>query len=259
MMKIFLGVLLAGAFALTGLPTAVAGDVGVILMHGKWGTPKSRSPVGKLKSKLEDAGFEVVAPDMPWHRERYLAKGYEESMAEIDKAVETLKDRGATKIVVGGQSMGANAAMGYGARRSGLAGILVISAGHIPGAPDYAAKFEFDIDMAKEMVAKGKGDETATFSDRNQGVDKDVKMTANAYLSWFDPDGPAVMRKNTAKLSAPLGWFVGEDDSMATRGKAFAYDNAPDHPKNAYAVLPGNHKNLPYKGAKPIIKWLKSL
>lgn len=90
-----------------------------------------KSPIGKLASALKGAGFLVVAPDMPWSRSRGFDKTYEETMAEIDDAVERLKEAGATKIVVGGHSIGANAALGYGARREGLAGVTVIAPDHV--------------------------------------------------------------------------------------------------------------------------------
>lgn len=248
------------ALACFAAPTSVrAGDVGVVLLHGKWGTAKVKSPIGKLRANLEDAGFDVIAPDMPWSRSRYLEKGYEESMAEIDEAVATLKRRGAGKVVVGGHSMGANAALGYGARRAGLAGILAMAPGHIPGDPGYASAFTEGVARAKAMVADGKGDDQASFGDVNQGRAKEIEATAAAYLSWFDPAGPAVMKGNAAKLTAPLFWIVGEEDRMAARGEAYAYAAAPAHPKNAYVVIAGGHKATPIKGAKKVIKWLKSL
>ena len=119
------------------LPTlslqAGAGDkVGVVLMHGKNRTAKAKSPIGKLMYELEVADFIVIAPDMPWSRTRGFDKTYVESMAEIDKAVAKLRDKGATKIVVGGHSIGANAALGYGARREGLAGILACKDSVVP-------------------------------------------------------------------------------------------------------------------------------
>lgn len=254
MMRIFLSAV-AACFLFGAMP-AMAGDVGVVLMHGKGGTAKKKSPVGKLKAKLEAAGFEVIAPDMPWHRNRHLAKGYEESMLEIDDAVATLKDRGATKIVVGGHSIGANAAMGYGARRDGLAGILAMAPGHIPGDPGYARNFSDDIAKAKGMVAAGQGGDKTSFGDKNQGRRSDIEASAEDYLSWFDPAGPAVMKQNAANLKASLYWIVGEQDGMADRGEAYAYASAPAHPRNAYVVIGGGHKATPTKGAKQIIEWL---
>jgi len=234
-----------------------AGEIGVVLMHGKWGTSLPQSPIGKLKSKLEVMGFIVVAPEMPWSRERYLDKSYEDSMMEIDAAVAELRAKGATRIVVGGQSMGANAALGYGARRDGLAGILAIAPGHVP--EEWGSKFAGDIGKARRIVSDGKGAEMSTFSDVNQGESKQIKASAQAYLSWFDPAGPAVMPTNAQALRAPLLWVVGNDDPMYQKGESYAYGRVPANPKNAYVTIEANHMNAPMKGIKNVITWLKSL
>lgn len=250
-------VMLVAALMMAAPITAVAAEVGVVLLHAKWGTAKKKSPVGKLVSKLESAGFSVEAPDMPWHRDRYLDKGHEESMAEIDKAVERLKDRGATKIVVAGHSMGANAAIGYGARRDGLAGIMAIAPGHVPDIQ--ADTFAGDIARARAMMAAGNGDETDDFHDINQGEPKAIRASAEDYLSWFDPTGPAAMPLTTPKLRTSLLWIIGEQDRMNDRGESYAFAGAPDQGHNQYTVIGGGHKATPYKGAKQIIAWLKRL
>lgn len=234
-----------------------ADGIGVVLMHGKWGTSLSQSPIGKLKEKLEEKGFIVVAPEMPWSHDRYLEKGYEDSMTEIDTAVAELKAKGATRIVVGGQSMGANAALGYGARRDGLAGIVAIAPGHVP--EEWSSKFGGDIGKARRLISDGKGAEMSTFSDVNQGESKQIKASANTYLSWYDPAGPAVMPTNTQALRAPLLWIVGKDDPMYQKGESYAYARAPVFPKNTYVTIEANHMNAPIKGVSNIIMWLKSL
>lgn len=256
MMRVLFGAL--AVFLLASAPLdARAGDVGVVLMHGKWGMPGASGPVGKLKAKLEDAGFEVVAPVMPWSRERYLEKGYEESMPEIDAAIAELKGRGATKIVVAGHSMGANAALGYGARHDGLAGVMAIAPGHVPD--ELADKFSAAVSKAKSLIADGKGAERATFTDSNQGSYKDIEASAEDYLTWFDPKGPAAMPLTMPSLRAPVLWIIGEDDTMYRKGEGYAFKRAPSHAKNAYVVIDANHMNTPIKGAKDIITWLKSL
>jgi len=263
-----LTVMLAGCWPFTWVeePAPEAGGkvgpkIGIVLMHGKGGTARARSPVGPLKSALQDAGFAVIAPDMPWHRERIYEKSLDDSMTEIDEAVEWLKDGGATKIVVGGHSLGANAAIAYGARRQGLAGILAIAPGHIPEIGFWASSFAGDVARAKKMVAEGRGDEEADFADLNQGRNSSLPVKASVYLSWFDPNGPAVMPKNAANLKpgTALYWFVGEDDRMATRGRAYAFEKAPPNPKSSYVVVSGGHKTAIVNGIDKIVKWLKSL
>lgn len=242
-------------------PLQAAEKVGVLLMHGKWGTSFPKSPIGKLTHSLERKGFLVLAPDMPWSRERGYDKTFEESMTEIDEKVEELRKKGATKIVVGGQSMGANAALGYGARRDGLSGILAIAPGHIPEVNEFQNKIDHDWKRAKEMVESGNGDQKEKFNDLNQGKKRKKKMRAEVYLSWFDPNGPAVMPVNAANLKsgASLLWIIGGKDSMYDRGEAYAFSKAPSNTKNAYVVVEGGHKVTPQKGESEIINWLNNL
>jgi len=242
-------------------PAMSAGKVGVVLMHGKTGTAKSRAPIGPLIAKLKHAGILVDAPDMPWSRGRYLAKDYDESMAEIDAAVARLKRAGATIIVVGGHSMGANAALGYGARHKGVAGIMAIAPGHSPELGGFQSAVNNDYRRAKAMVDKGQGNKVASFSDTNQGKKSKIRVKPLVYLSWFDPDGPAVMPKNAAALKSgtALLWVVGSQDPMARRGRGYAYDSAPANPKSAYVEVGGGHIKTPTIAAGKIIQWLKSL
>lgn len=235
--------------------------IGVVLMHGKWGTSLPNSPVGGLTEFLSENGFLVSSPDMPWSRDRGLDKSYEDSMNEIDEIVNELRSKGATKIVVGGHSIGANAALGYGASRDGLAGILAIAPGHIPDVKGFQRKMDNDWQRAQQMVNSGKGQEVVEFKDFNQGRQAEKDIQASVYLSWYDPEGPAVMPNNVANLKkgTPLLWIIGEKDRMYSRGEEYAYSDAPSHPKNSYIVVKGGHKVTPKKGKAEILDWLKNL
>src|SRR5690606_19688598 len=97
--------------------------IGIVWMHGKWGNPGKYTT---FVQRLRSAEMIVESPEMPWSGRRKYAKSYEGAMTEIDAAVARLKAKGATRIIVGGHSMGANAALGYGARREGLTALLLL-------------------------------------------------------------------------------------------------------------------------------------
>ena len=61
-------------------PLHAQDKVGLVLMHGKWGTASDSSPVGGLADYLRGKDFLVVTPSMSWHRERLLDKNYEDSL-----------------------------------------------------------------------------------------------------------------------------------------------------------------------------------
>src|SRR5215475_15168328 len=102
--------------------SAQAGNLqgtGVVFLHGKgvWAGAFD----GGIPAALEAEGAVAVSPEMPWSLGRIYGATYEEAMREIDAAVEGLKGRGAGRIVVIGHSLGANAAIGYAARRHWVA------------------------------------------------------------------------------------------------------------------------------------------
>jgi len=258
MKKIILICAVACAVAIS--VSASAADVGVVFLHGKWGTPNA-PPIKTLAAAMESAGFVVETPEMPWSRNRAYDKDVEGALAEIDGVVQRLKTRGAQRIVVGGQSIGANIAMAYGARREGLAGVLAIAPGHIPEFAGFRKDFEADYQRARGLLASDKADTKGQFADTNQGKVGKVTASARVYVSWMDPQGAAVIPLNAAALKpgAPLLWMVGQDDGMAQRGEAYAYAKAPAHPKNAYKLVRGGHGETPAAGAAEIVAWLKGL
>ncbi len=261
-MRFFLSAILIIAFANAPAPTNAADKVGVILMHGKWGTTKAKSSVVILGKTLSSKGFIVLTPEMPWSRSRLYDKDYDGAMAEIDKAVAKLRSKGATKIVVGGHSMGANAALGYGARRDGLTAVLAIAPGHVPEEVSWKGKFATDVAKARKLVDSGQGDKKGKFKDINQGKKKTLNIPARVYLSWFAPDGPSIIPENVANLKpgTPLLWLTGSKDSLHKRaGKSYAFEKAPGNAKSAYIVVNSGHGDAPKKGKKEIIDWLNSL
>lgn len=242
-------------------PVLANEKLAVVLMHGKWGMSTEHSLIATLVEHLKNNNVLVVAPEMPWSRDRGLDKTYEDSMLEIHEVVTKLRAQGATKVVVGGHSMGANAALGYASRYSGLAGVLAIAPGHVPEIRAYQDKIDNDWQRAKQMVDSGNGNSRSEFNDLNDGDVSTKNFKAAIYLSWYSPTGPASMPVNTSNLkpSTPLLWIIGEKDRMYQRGENYAYSKAPHHPKNLYLVVKGGHKATPKIGKGEILDWLHSL
>jgi len=265
MMRILISGLLAVFLWTQGPLPAFADDkVGVVLMHGKRGTNSGSSPIGELEEAVRDAGFLVTAPEMPWSRDRGFDKTFKAAMAEVDESVKELKEKGATKIVVGGHSIGASAAMAYGARRDGLAGVLAIAPGHSPDHKGYTRRFSEEVAKAKAMVDAGKGNEEGEFGDLNQGDVEQYSLKAKIYYDFYRPDGPMVMPVNAAniKKGTAFMWIIGGRDPAMRRNRGqegYAFDKVPPHPKSVYKIVRGGHKATPRIGKKEIIAWLKSL
>jgi len=231
---------------------------GIVLIHGKGGTPTTM--IEGLHESLKRGGALVDAPEMPWSARRIYDATFDQAMTEIDGAVERLKKAGATKIAVVGHSLGANAAIGYGARRKNLLGVVAIAPGHLPEAWALRARTSGAIAEAKKMIAAGKGDVRMSFPDLAQGIPFSVRATPLVYVSMFDPDGPAVMPKNAAAMDeVPLLWIVGVADPMILHGKGYVYGRGTRHPKSKYVVSASMHLSTPYQSRGEIIAWLKGL
>jgi dienelactone hydrolase len=255
-------ILAAAALAFCASPAAWAqGSLqgyGVILMHGKFGT--AGAFLGGLKTALEKEGAIVITPEMPWSLRRIYDASYEDAMLEIDRAVMEAQRLGATRIVVGGHSMGANAALGYAARREGLAAVLALAPGHPNDITFMKAITHGGVERAREMIAAGQGDAVATFPDTAQGVPYPVRTTANIYLSLFDPEGAASMPRNAAAMGpVPLLWVVGIADPIFFKGREYAFDLGAKNPKSKYLQIAATHMTTPFQARHAVVEWLKSL
>jgi pimeloyl-ACP methyl ester carboxylesterase len=231
---------------------------GIVLLHGKGGTPSNM--IEALSEALRKESALVETPEMPWSARRIYDATYEQAMAEIDAAAERLKAAGAEKIVVAGHSLGANAAIGYGARRDALTAIIALAPGHAPESWALRLRAKNAVARAKDLVAAGQGDVMLSFPDLAQGIPFSVRTTPTIYLSMFDPDGPAPMPKNAAAMRpVPFLWVVGIADPIFFYGRDYAYDAAAKHPKSKYLVVPGLHVTTPFQTRGAVIEWLKSL
>jgi hypothetical protein len=141
-----------------------------------------------------------------------------------------------------------------------VGGIIALAPGHTPELPRFTERVGQDVVRARELVAAGKGKEKHRFSDVNQARLFDVQATAEAYLSWFDPDGHAVMPRSAASFKAPtpLLVVVGSQDFTA-RPKDYIFDRAPPHPKSRFVTVSADHAGVPSAAIDEVVSWLGSL
>ena len=261
----------AFVFALAAAPTTVLAlrsstataetpsAIGVVLMHGKWGNPdKGIEPV---ELSLKGAGCPVLSREMPWSDRRAYDAGFDATMALLDAEVAQLKTQGARKIVVGGHSFGANIALGYAARHPELDGVMALGPGHTPERFASMPKMAESLTKARSLVAAGRGGQFANFNDVNQGRSREVSARPADYLSFFDPDGPAVMPRNAAMLSphTALLWVVGTRDNMYAAGRSYAFDRAPGNPHSSYQTVEADHLGTPAAARQIVVEWVKGL
>jgi pimeloyl-ACP methyl ester carboxylesterase len=255
-------------------PAEAAGKVGVVLMHGKLGMALGAAPAGRpaigarLVAALEGAGYLVATPEMCWSRRRSYDHGFSDCLGEIDAAIAGLKGRGATSIVVGGLSLGGNAAIAYGATHPGLLGIVALGPADDPNLKARRPEIAGSLAKARDLAAQGKGDAATSFDDVNTGPSGSYGMTLETtprtYLSFYAPDSsagnaPASIPANVARLSAPLLWVAGSSDPTQNGGRGFAFDKAPRNALNRYVTVAANHIETPDAGAAEVLAWLKDV
>jgi esterase/lipase len=245
--------LMIGCLALAG--SANGETVGVVMMHGKHGTP---AQLQELAVTVSSAGFLVERPEMCWSAARIYDRTYVECFADIDAAAARLKQHGATAIVVLGMSLGGNAALGFGARRQGLKAIIALAPAHAPELLRRRPDIAESIIQAQIAVAAGRGDEKAAFDDVDLGRIFRVNTTPVIYLSFFGPDSPAVMPENAAHLPAPLLMVSGNNDpTQLNAGNIFAH--VPFDSRNKHVTVEADHLGTPAASAAAVISWLKML
>lgn len=212
--------------------------VGVVFLHGK-GMPAQYK---RLLGFLEGKGFLVSAPEMPWSKSREYDKPYNEGLNEIDAAVATLRAQGAKYVLIGGHSMGGNAALYYGTERK-VDGLFLLAPAHIPQSDLFRNAFAASVARAKAQAASGKGAERASFDDMelSGGGAYTVETSAVAYLSYFDPEGSANMERTVTKLAPDIPLF------MAVSSKENPNIRAIED--RIYPAIPGDKKKLVEVGA----------
>lgn len=248
-----------GLLVLTAAPVAAADlhGVGVVFLHGKgvWAGAFD----GGIPAALADEGAVTAEPEMPWSTSRIYGATYEEAMREIDAAVAALKVKGATRIVIIGHSLGANAAIGYAARRHNIAAVVALSPGHLPETAEMRERTAKAIAEARALAAAGEKS-THVWPDRVQGIPTLARATPAVYLSMFAPDGPAVIPRNAAALHGiPLLWVVGQSDPIFERGRNYAFSRAPKNSRSRYLEVAAGHLGAPGAARSQVVAWVNSL
>ena len=232
--------------------------LGVVYLHGKGGWPGAFD--GGILAALRAEGARVARPELPWSMRRKYDATYDQAMGEIDAVVAQLKADGASRIVVIGQSLGANAAIGYAVRHPDLAAVIALAPGHLPESDGLRSFARDAIAQAKELVAAGQGDVRRTFPDLAQGIPLIASATPRVYLSMFDPDGPAVMPKNAAAMAPiPLLWVVGKLDQIDRMGPDYAFAAGAKNPKSRYIEVFAGHLTTALAARKQVVEWINSL
>ena len=284
-----------GVFAET--PTE---KIGVIVLHPKWGMPakilsdfqsygqeekfrrfqrtcgkgpwvcsEDKKIVGNKKNDssiltidLYEKGFLVTSPQCAWSKFKKYSLPVDKSLRKcVTSRIKRLKSLGAEKVVVLGKSLGANAAIRAGVVIEGIDAIVAMAPGHRPELDYIRDKYAADVSDAREKVNSGNGQEKIEFEDFNQGETRPYEISAVNFLSWFEPEGKAVMELNAPKIKGniPFLWIAGESDFISDGTGKNIYDSVPPNPNSKFIHVEGGHGDVRENGRDIIIDWIKAL
>jgi len=240
------------ALALTAPVAAAVERVGVVLLHGKTGTP---GQFAVLAADLEDMGYPVEAPEMCWSARRIYDRSFAGCLGDVDVAVARLRADGITRIVVAGHSLGGVAALAYAASRDGLAGVIALAPAGDPAALAGSPTIAKSLAAARTAVKAGRGNAVATFDDVVLGRRLSVAATAADFLTFFGPESPGTMARTLPALRAPLLWVAGSrDGSQRDARKRFAA--VPADGRSRFVTVKADHLGTPSAAFDAMVKWL---
>lgn len=263
--KFFAGASVATAFvASADLAFAQAGGtLGVLLLHGKQSRPGTPG-LNDISSKLSGIGARVLVPSMPWEGQGWerISVTVDQVHAMIDGYVAQLRGQGAQRIVVGGQSLGANVALSYAVARRNVAAVVMLAPGHNPAYsnrtyPDVREQLE----KAGALVSVGQGAQPFRGTDDNQGNKLSLNTNAAAYQSWMNPRGPASMTAQAPLLPAsiPLLLVIGRQDPAFGMAEANIYRPAAKNPYSKYIVVNAGHRDADFAASAQVVSWIGGL
>ena len=243
-----------------GAPPVLADPtVGVVVMHGKGGSPARL--VAPLAEYLADQGFAVANLEMPWSKTRDYNDPLAVAFAEIDTAIEKMRAAGATKFFLAGHSLGGAFAAFYATTKP-LTGLVLIAPGGDVSTTFWKNKIAGSMQKARDMVVAGKGSEVSDFLDfEGSKGEYPIRLTADNYIAWFEADGPFNPRRNYQALPAelPVLYVSPTDDYKALlkfRDELFAL--IPGGPLTEMYQPNADHKGAPQAAREKIADWMRA-
>ncbi len=228
-------------------------ETAIVLLHGKWG-----SPPAPLDSSFSVQRFHVISPLMPWSGLSGYDKTYEQALKEINTLVIKLRASGFKKVIIGGQSFGANGALAYAAVYGDVDGMMLFAPGH---NPDIDRNYQPGIvSDALKNIKEGRPDQFIQFTDYNDGSrQKLVQARSDVFYSFFADDGLANMSGSAKKVKTPIPTivFMGNGDYITKMGSGYFYDRLPKHDKSKYNTSSASHRDVPQASFESALEWIK--
>lgn len=251
-------------------PSVALTTTSVIMLHGKTAMPLD-AYLTTLYNDLSDAGYDVVAPYLPWRE-----TDWDGSLCEVMNYIDLLVQQEAARghdVIVAGHSMGAAHALTYAVTMpaTDVKAIVALAPGHFPQLelplltlffPTVADSINSSIALAENMVASGIGDASNTFytllPDLNNPL-LQISATANDYLSYHALDQYPDVNDVLPPIKLPVLWLAGADDELTDLYNMAILASRITSPNTNYQLVPGDHINMVSNTGTPVSIWLTTL
>ena len=231
------------------------------------------------RQDLYEAGFLLTSPQCAWSKfKKYslpvdkalnkapppgaISGDFHRHVGCVTSRLKRLKSLGAKKIVLLGYRLGANAAIRAGVIIEGIDAIVAMAPAHRPEVRKMRLKYSYSLNAARKEINSGNGQELNPYLDINyRNEEKLLEVSAESYLSWFDPEGKAVMALNAPNIKGniPFLWIAGKGDRISDGTGKIIYDSVPPHPKSKFILVEGGQNDVRDNGRDIIIDWIKAL
>lgn len=235
--------------------------VTIVFLHGKSAAP-DKPWLTSLYSTLNQSGYRVIAPQMPWGKwDGTLQQGFE----VIDAAVQAAAKDG-HKVVVAGHSAGGLGVILYRPvdPPKALVGKVMLAVGHIldTASPAFQSKFDEPVRLARELKAMGKGKETERFTAVNtkgkKRYEETLITTPEIFLSYHDLETFPSTTAALTQTRVPVFWAIANQDTIGNN-KRPTFNLIPERPENVYLEVEADHNTMTDRSAEELIKWLDKL
>lgn len=234
--------------------------IGIVLMHGKGGSPAKY--VSELASALEGRGYLVANMEMPWSGRRDYDVSVGAAEREVEAALRSLREQGAAKLFVAGHSQGGLFALYFGGGNF-LDGVIAIAPGGHVGSPMFREKLGESVNLARKLIAEGKGDEKARLFDFEGTRGTYPIITApSVYLTWFDPEGAMNQAAAVQGMNpeVPVLFIVPTRDYPGLlKVKQQMFDALPKNPRTKLYEPSSSHLDAPSASIKEIAEWTAAI
>lgn len=235
--------------------------VTIVFLHGK-SAPRDASWLTSLYSTLNEAGYRVIAPQMPWGKwDGTLQQG----MEVIDAAIQTAAKDG-HKVVLAGHSAGGLGVIVYRPSNpsSELVGKATFDVGHLldTASPGFQAQFDEPVRLARQLKTEGKGKETGRFTAVNtkgtKRYEETLVTTPEIYLSYHDLETFPGTNAALGQTRIPVFWAIAKRSTIGNN-KRPTFDRIPERKENTFLEVDADHNTMTDRSAGEFIKWLDQL